>query len=80
VDEAYRLLVSLPFLLEKLRAPDASLEEVNRSLFSFELPPPPPGVLEEAILEAKRKFKMAYLWPSYNYEMAKMGKGNSSKG
>jgi curved DNA-binding protein CbpA len=68
VDEAYRLLVSLPFLLEKLLAPGAGSEDVNKSLFSFDLSPPQPGVLEEAILEAKKKFKMSYLWPSFNKE------------
>jgi len=64
VDEAYRSLVSLPFLLEKLLAPGVGGEEVNKSLFSFDLPSPQPAVLEEALLEAKKKFKMSYLWPS----------------
>ena len=67
VDEAYRRLVSLPFLLEKLLAP-ADSEEVNKSLFSFDLSPPPPAALEEAVLEAKKKFKMSYLWPSWKKE------------
>ena len=64
VDEAYQSLVSLPFLLEKLLAPGAGGEEVNKSLFSFDLSSPQPAVLEEALLEAKRNFKMSYLWPS----------------
>jgi len=68
VDEAYRSLVSLPFLLEKLLAPGADSGEVNKSLFSFDLSPPQPVVLEEAILEAKKNFKMSYLWPSANKE------------
>lgn len=68
VDEAYRSLVSLPFLLEKLLAPAAGVEEVNKNLFSFDLSPPPPKVLEEALLEAKKNFKMSYLWPSANKE------------
>jgi len=68
VDEAYRSLVSLSFLLEKLLAPAAGGEEVNKSLFSFDLFPPQPPVLEEALLEAKKNFKMSYLWPSANKE------------
>ena len=64
VDEAYQSLVSLPFLLEKLLAPRADSEEVNKSLFSFDLSSPQPAVLEEALSEAKRNFKMSYLWPS----------------
>jgi hypothetical protein len=66
VDEAYRSLVSLPFLLEKLLAPAAGVEEVNKSLFSFDLSPPQPAVLGEGLLEAKKNFKMSYLWPSAN--------------
>ena len=68
VDEAYRFLVSLAFLLEKLLSPADGGEEVNKSLFSFDLFPPQPAVLEEAILEAKKIFKMSFLWPSYNKE------------
>jgi hypothetical protein len=33
-------------------------------LFSFDLSPPHPAVLEEAVLEAEKNFKMSYLWPS----------------
>ena len=68
VDEAYQSLVSLPFLLEKLLAPGVDSGEVNKSLFSFDLSPPQPAVLEEALLEAKKNFKMSYLWPSANKE------------
>ena len=64
VDVAYRSLVSLPFLLEKLLAPGAADEEVDKNLFSFDLPSLQPAVLEEALLEAKKNFKMSYLWPS----------------
>ena len=64
VDEAYRSLVSLPFLLEKLLAPVAADEEVDKDLFSFDLPSLQPAVLEEALVEAKKNFKMSYLWPS----------------
>ena len=68
VDEAYRSLISLPFLLEKLLAPGTGVEEANKSLFSFDLSPPQPAVLEEALLEAEKNFKMSYLWPSANKE------------
>ena len=63
IDEAYRFLISLPFLLEKLMAPEADSGEVNKSLFSFSLSPPQPLALEEALSEAKNHFKMSYLWP-----------------
>ena len=66
VDEAYHFLISLPFLLEKLLAPAADTGEVNKSLFSFDLSAPQPEVLEEALPEAKKQFKMSYLWPSSN--------------
>jgi len=64
VDEAYRFLTSLPFVLEKLLAPGADSDEVNKSLFSFSLSPPQLSTLEEALLEVKKQFKMSYLWPS----------------
>ena len=63
VDEAYRFLTSLPFVVEKLLAPGADSDEVNKSLFSFSLSPPQISVLEEALSETKRQFKMSYLWP-----------------
>ena len=68
VDEAYRSLVSLPFLLEKLLAPVAGVEEVNKGLFSFDLSPPQTAVLEDALLEAKKQVKTSYLWPSSHKE------------
>ena len=68
VDEAYRSLVSLAFLLEKLLSPADGAEDVNKNLFSFDLSPPRPGVLEEALSEAKRNFKKSYLWPSHEKE------------
>jgi curved DNA-binding protein CbpA len=63
VDEAYRFLTSLPFVLEKLLAPGADSDEVNKSLFSFSLSPPQISILEEALLEVKKQFKMSYIWP-----------------
>ena len=64
VDEAYRFLISLPFVLEKLMASGADSDEVNKSLFSFSLSPPQLSVLDEALSEAKKQFKMSYLWPN----------------
>jgi hypothetical protein len=64
IDEAYRFLTSLPFLLEKLMAPGTESEEVNKNLFCFSLSPPPISILDEALWEAKKQFKMSYLWPS----------------
>ena len=64
VDEAYRFLTSLPFVLEKLLAPGADSDEVNKSLFSFSLSPPQLSVLDESLSEAKKQFKMSYLWPN----------------
>jgi curved DNA-binding protein CbpA len=64
IDESYRFLISLPFLLEKLMAPEADSDDVNKCLFSFSLSPPQPSILEEALLEVKKQFKMSYLWPS----------------
>jgi len=66
VDEAHRFLTSLPFLLEKLMGPQADSGEVSISLFSFDLSTPQLEVLEEALSEAKKSFKMSYLWPSSN--------------
>ncbi len=63
IDEAYRFLVSLPFLLEKLLAP-AETGEISKDLFSFDLFLPDPSALEEALAEAKKEFKMSYLWPA----------------
>ena len=68
IDEAYHFLISLPFLLEKLLAPGSDSDGVNKSLFLFSLAPPPPSVLEEALSEAQKQFKMSYLWPSSNKE------------
>jgi len=64
VDEAYRFLTSLPFVVEKLLAPGADSDEVNKSLFSFSLSPPQLSILEEALSEVKKQFKMSHLWPS----------------
>ena len=63
VDEAYRFLTSLPFVLEKLLAPGADSDEVNKALFCFPLSPPQLSILEEVLLEVKKQFKMSYLWP-----------------
>jgi len=64
VDEAYRSLTSLAFVLEKLLAPGAAIDEANKSLFSFSLSPPQLSVLEEALLEIRKQFMMSYLWPA----------------
>ena len=64
IDEAYRSLTSLAFLLEKLLSPASGAEEVSKDLFSFTLSSPEPSLLEEAVAEAKRQFKMSYLWPA----------------
>ena len=63
VDEAYRFLTSLPFVLEKLLAPGADSDEVNKSLFCFPLSPPQLSILEDALLEVEKQCKMSYLWP-----------------
>jgi curved DNA-binding protein CbpA len=63
VDEAYHFLTSLPFVLEKLLAPGDGSDEVNKSLFSFSFSAPQLSILEEALLEVKKQFKMSYLWP-----------------
>ncbi len=70
VDEAYLFLTSLPFLLQKLLAPGADSEGVDKSLFSFSLSPPQSSVLEEALSEAKKQFRMSYLWPSPTRELS----------
>jgi hypothetical protein len=64
IDESYHFLISLPFLLEKLLGPGADSDDVNKSLFSFSLSPPQLSILEEALLEVKKQFKMSYLWPN----------------
>ncbi|MBI4496019.1 MAG: DnaJ domain-containing protein [Deltaproteobacteria bacterium] len=60
IDEAYRSLTSLPFLLEKLLGPETE-EKPDPDLFLFS--PSPPSSIEDALLEIQKQFKMAHLWP-----------------
>jgi len=63
IDEAYRFLTSLPYLLERLLSPAMEKENINTNLFVFPLSPPSP-FLEEAMTEIRKGLRMTYLWPS----------------
>ena len=61
VDEAYRFLTSLPYLLERLLSPDMEDTTIDKGLFDFSLSPPV-DLLEEALSDIKKDFRMEYLW------------------
>jgi hypothetical protein len=63
IDEAYRFLISLPSMLEKLLSPAAQEKELDKSLFSLKIAPPS-AALEDALWEVKKQFKLSFLWPS----------------
>ena len=61
IDEAYRLLTSLSFLLEQLLNPEKEEAALPDDLFIFD-PSPPAGLLEQALSELKGLFIKDYLW------------------
>ena len=62
VDEAYRFLTSLPYLLESLLSPEIEKTDIDPKLFEFSLSPP--SSLEEALTDIEKQFRMNYLWSS----------------
>ncbi len=63
IDEAYRFLTSLPYLLESLLSPQIGKANIDAELFVFPLYPPSP-FLEEALADIEKDLRMNYLWPS----------------
>lgn len=63
IDEAYRLLTSLSFHLEKLLNPQKKEDPLAADLFIFD-PTPPENPLGKALAEAKRLFRKNHLWSS----------------
>ncbi len=63
IDEAYRFLTSLPYLLERLLSPGLEKETIDKDLLTFPLFPPSSSS-EEALADIKKEFRMAHLWPS----------------
>ena len=64
VDEAYRFLTSLPYLLESLLSPEIEKTAIDPKLFEFSISPPLFSSLEEALTDIEKQFRMNYLWPS----------------
>jgi hypothetical protein len=61
VDDSYRLLTSLPFLLERLLCGVVNEPEVDPELLSFALSLPE-NALEEAIQEITKGYLVRHLW------------------
>ena len=61
VDEAYRSLTSLSYLLERLLSPDMEDTTIDKELFDFSLSPPA-DLLEKALSDIKKHFRMEHLW------------------
>ncbi len=61
IDESYRTLTSLPFLLENLLSPTLKQAELDPALFSFS-PSLSDDCLENAMSEIRKAFLMDYLW------------------
>jgi curved DNA-binding protein CbpA len=61
IDEGYRTLTSLPFLLERLLAPRLTSSELDPQLFSFSCSLPESS-LEDALQELRRELLVDFLW------------------
>lgn len=61
IDEAYRLLTSLSFLLERLLNPETREDPLTADLFDFD-PSPPENLMEQALAELKKRFIENHLW------------------
>lgn len=61
IDESYRMLTSLPFLLERLLAPRLTSGELDPGLFSFSCTLPESS-LEDALQELRRELLVDFLW------------------
>lgn len=67
IDDAYRFLISLPFMLERLLSPAAQEKELDKSLFSVAVTPPS-SASEDAVFDLKKQLKLSFLWPSSKKE------------
>lgn len=61
IDESYRTLTSLPFLLERLLTPRLTSSELDPRLFSFSCALPESS-LEDALQELRRELLVDFLW------------------
>lgn len=61
VDESYRFLTSLPYMLEKLLSPALDQPQPDAAQFSF-TPAVPENCREQALREIKRLFMYSCLW------------------
>jgi curved DNA-binding protein CbpA len=64
IDEAYRFLTSLPYMLEKLLSPEKKDAQLDQEIFSFTLSLSSSAV-EDALWEIKKHCRVAYLWTSF---------------
>ena len=63
IDESYRFLVSLPFLLEKLLSPALQEASPDPLLFSFS-PSVPEHFREQALREIRKHYLLSHMWQS----------------
>jgi hypothetical protein len=61
VDESYRFLTSLPYMLEKLLSPTLAEGQLDPSDFAF-TPTLPAGCHEEALREIRKLYLYSHLW------------------
>jgi hypothetical protein len=61
IDESYRMLTSLPFLLERMLAPKLTKVELDPGLFSFSSSLPD-TCLEDALKEMRKELLVDFLW------------------
>jgi hypothetical protein len=61
IDEAYKFLTSLPFLLERLLSPQKLKIVVDKNEFQFSASPPT-ATLEQVLAALRKQLLLAYLW------------------
>ena len=61
VDEAYRFLTSLPYLIDSLLSADIQPREPAKDLLFASPPAPSEGEIEEALRVMRREFLLAYI-------------------
>ena len=71
VDDAYRFLTSLPYLLERLLSPEMGDQTIHWQEY-LACPPPPRPSLGEAVTEMNKSCRLSFLWRP-GEEMEKKG-------